>query len=130
MNMTILIWQHYIYRPYIDPTFLYIWGKKQQTATLIYHATGISVPTTNMPLKCQRDATYANYIHMHISDNYVSTYTYYELTAINNATRNTAVHTFHRIGICPWTHMPATLHIYVPVYQNCTLHVYPTVLHI
>ena len=55
------------------------------------------VPTINMPLKChicQLDL-------VHISDNYVSIFTLYELTAINNVTIHNDMHTFHIIGICP-----------------------------
>ena len=31
-------------------------------------------------------------------------------------TRNTGIHIFHIIGICPWTYMPAILYLYVPLY--------------
>ena len=30
---------------------------------------------------------------------------------------------FTFIGICPWKNMPATLHIYVPLYYYCSLHI-------
>ena len=46
----------------------------------------------------------------------------YNLTAINSVTRNTAIHTFHIIGIYPGTNMPTTLHIFVPLHYYCTLH--------
>ena len=44
--------------------------------------------------------------HVHIWHNYASIHTSYELATINNVTRNTAIHTLHIVGICPWTNMP------------------------
>ena len=67
---------------------------------------------------------------MHASDNYVSIFTLYELTAMNNIITNTAIHTFHIIGKCPWINMSITLYIYVPLQYYCYLHVGPTGLHI
>ena len=57
-------------------------------------------------------------VHALIWGNFVNIYIYtsYELTIINSATRCTAIHVFHFIGICPWTNMPATSHIYVPLH--------------
>ena len=44
-------------------------------------------------------------------------------------TRNTDRHTFYIIGICPWTNMPPTSHIYVPLHYYCGLHIDLTLLH-
>ena len=65
-------------------------------------------------------------INVQIWDNYVSIYASYEPNTINNVTRNTDIHTFHIIGICPWTNLPVTLHIYVPHHYYCGLHRDPT----
>ena len=59
----------------------------------------------------------------------VSIYASYKLAAINNMTRNTGIHTFHIIGICPWTDMPATQHINVTLHCYCSLHIDSLVLH-
>ena len=53
---------------------------------------------------------------MQLSDSYVNLCTSYELNAIYNVTRNTAVNTVHIIGIYSWKNMPARLHMYVPLY--------------
>ena len=45
----------------------------------------------------------------------------YKLTEINIAIRNTGIHTFNIIGICPWTNMHATLPIFIPLCYYCTL---------
>ena len=50
-------------------------------------------------------------LHVHIWDIYVSIYTSYGLIAIKHVTRSTGIYTFHITGICPWTNMPATLHM-------------------
>ena len=52
--------------------------------------------------------------NVQIWENNISIYTLYELTAINSVTSSTAIHTFHITGICPWTKMSATSHMYVP----------------
>ena len=57
---------------------------------------------------------------MQISGNYISIYTSYELTSVNNMTINTCTHIFHIIGICHQTDMPATLHMYVALNIYCT----------
>ena len=64
-----------------------------------------------------------NLVQVHIWHNYFSTNTSYELNTINNVTRSTAIHTFHIIGICPWTNMPAPLHINVPLHYYCHLQI-------
>ena len=51
-----------------------------------------------------------------IWDNYVSIYTSYKSTAINNGIRNIGIHTLH-IGISPWTNILATLQLCIPL--NC-----------
>ena len=78
-----------------------------------------------MPIKCH----ICQLLHVHIGDNYVSIYISYELTAINKFTRNTGIHTFHIIEICPWTNMPTTMHIHVPQHFYCSLHIDPILLH-
>ena len=69
-----------------------------------------------MPFKCHIYATCA-WLYMQISGKYISTYTSYELNAINNMTSSTVIHTFHITEICPWTNMP-----------NCIAHICPTTL--
>ena len=69
-------------------------------------------------------------LHVQISDNYVSKYTSYELNAINNVTRSTDIHIFHITDIYPWTNMPMTLHMYVPLHFQCSIQIDPTLLHI
>ena len=32
------------------------------------------------------------------------------------------IHTLHIIGLCLWTNMPATLHIFVPLHCYCSVH--------
>ena len=91
---------------HVGPTVLHT---QEKTATFIYYAITIYVPTTNMPLKCHMYATYAT--SCVISDNYISKYTSYEWSTINNVARNTGIHTFHIIDICSLTNIPATLHI-------------------
>ena len=56
---------------------------------------------------------------MYTWDSYVSIYTLHELTAVKNITTSTCIHTFHIIGICPWTHMPAIWHMK----SHCTTNV-------
>ena len=58
---------------------------------------------------------------VHVS--YVSIYTSYELTEVNNVTRNTHIHTFKIIDIYLWTNMPATAFV-------LTLYLDPTLAHI
>ena len=72
-------------------------SKKQQTATLIYHAIVTYVPTTGMPL----NFNIYQLVHVQISDNYISRYSLYELPAINNVSTSTCIHTFHIDGIAP-----------------------------
>ena len=55
-------------------------------------------------------------------------YTLYKLTTINNMTIRTSIHTLH-IDICPWTNMPATLHIFVSMQFYCS-HMDPRLLNI
>ena len=55
------------------------------------------VQTANMPLNCN----ICQLLHVHIPENYASTYTLYELTAINNVTKSTGIHTSYITGICP-----------------------------
>ena len=74
---------------------------------------------------CPSNATYMPHVPI-TSCTYIqhslSIYTSQELNAINNMTKNTAIYTFHIIGICPLTNMPAAFHIYMPLYYSCSLH--------
>ena len=60
------------------------------------------------------------FLHVHISDNYVSIYTSYELTAINNMTRRISIYTSHywhmplKKYACPITHVCQT----APIIQS------------
>ena len=48
----------------------------------------------------------------------------YELTAINNVSINTGIHTFHITGICPGKNMPTTECILYSKYRlNTTAHI-------
>ena len=47
---------------------------------------------------------------MQILDIYVSMYTSYELSTMNNVTSSTDRHTFHIIGTYPCTNIPASLY--------------------
>ena len=51
------------------------------------------------------------------------------LNAITNVTKSTGIHTFDITYICPWTNMPITLHIYVPLNFYCSLHMDHSLLH-
>ena len=102
-------------------------SKNKQTATSIYHVTAMCAPTVicpSMPHLCQ----ICKSVHVQIWGNYVSIYTSYELHAVNNVIRNTGIHIFHITGIYPWTNMPATMHIYVPLHIYCNLYTDPTLL--
>ena len=68
--------------------------------------------------------------HVHIRDKYVCIYASYELSTFNSETRCTSLHTFYIIGICPWTHMPVILQMYVPMHCYQSLHKDPTLLYI
>ena len=69
-------------------------------------------------------------VHMHTWHNYITIYTSYEINIINNVTRSSGSHKFYIIGICPWTNMPATLHIDAPLHFYNSLHIDPTLPHI
>ena len=99
--------------------------KQKQTATFIFHAISIYLPTKTIPLKCH----ICQLSQVHIGHNYIHIYTSYELNAINNVFRSTGVHTFHIIDICPLTNMSAILLIYVTLHFYCSLHIDPTLLH-
>ena len=61
-------------------------------------------------------------------ENYVSIYPSYELTAMNNVTRNSGIFTLHIIGICPYTNMPNKPHLYVLLYIQYSLNLDPILL--
>ena len=75
-----------------------------------------------MPLKCHIYIL----VNVQISGNYISINASYELTQINNVTRNTGIHTFCIIGICPWKDMPTKWYIYVPLHCISGLQIDPT----
>ena len=104
---------------HIDPTcFEHNYQNSTNYNNYFTHITAKYVPETDIPLKCHM---YANQfigrcvtaISVHIS---------HELTATSNVTRSTGIHTFHNIGICPWTNMPVMLHEYVPLHLYCSEH--------
>ena len=85
-----------------------------------------------MPYLCQQqicpsNATYMSHcqlVHVQIWDIYVSIYTQYELTAMNNGPE--ALVYIHRYyWIYPWTNIPVTLLLYVPQDCCCNLHISP-----
>ena len=60
---------------------------------------------------------------MKIWGNYLSIYTSYELTTVDNVTRNTGILTFHITGTFPWTNMPPTACLLHSIYRpNSTAH--------
>ena len=92
---------------------------------LYQYTITIFVPTNQMPYGFHICLLF----DVQIPDNYVSIYTSYQLTKINNATRNAAEHTFHITSICPYTNMPARSHMYAPLHYSCSLYIDPKVLH-
>ena len=74
----------------------YMYAKTEPTIIYTSHAIGIFGPATNMPF----NMNIYRLVHVHISHNSVSINTSCELNA-NNMIRNTPIHTFHIIGICP-----------------------------
>ena len=97
--------------------------KKKTTAISTSQVIAMYVLTRNMLLKGH--ISKAVYVH----DISVWVYVSYELTAISKMTRSTGVHTFHIIGICPWTNISPTLHIHVPLLSYHSLHIDPTLSH-
>ena len=75
---------------------------KKQTASFFYYALAtyvlIHVPRRNMPLKLQVYSYYFMCIYEKAMSVYI--YTSYVLTAVNNVTRSTGLHTFVITGIC------------------------------
>ena len=69
---------------------------------------------------CLSNATYIQWVHMHISENCISIYTSYQLSPLKVTTKTT-IHIFHINYIHSWPNMPATLHIHVPLHTNSTL---------
>ena len=64
-------------------------------------------------------------IHVHMN-NYVNIYASCGPIAMNSVMGKTCIHTFHIIGICPWTNMTPTSHIYVPLHYYCGPHTNPS----
>ena len=60
------------------------------------------MPTTNMPLKFYK----CQLVNVHISENYISLYTSYNLMAFNSVTTSTSIYIFDNINIWPKTNMP------------------------
>ena len=111
---------HYARRIYRS-NILQMCSKTQVNALSTSHGFAMHVLTTDITLKCKIYATYANNF-ICTEHSYVNIYTSYELTTINNVTRNTGIHTFYTTGICPRTNMSAKLHMYVSLYYYCSLH--------
>ena len=86
---TLLLW--YTYRPH----FTAHKSHPKQSATGIPHIIAQYVPETNMPYQHH----IGQLLHVQISNNYVSVYTSYELTASNIVTSSITIPTFHIIGI-------------------------------
>ena len=80
---------------HLDPTFSHT-SAKHNWLQYILHILLLSMFWQHI---CPSNATYVNKF-MCTWHNYVSIYASYELTAINNVTRITGVHTFHIIGTC------------------------------
>ena len=97
-----------------DPTHLPTFTKIQPTTILTSHIIAKYMLEKNA-LKCHIYAIFANYI-MYTWDNYATIYTSYELSAINIVTTNTGIHSIHIIDICPWTNIPTTSHMYIPLH--------------
>ena len=70
-----------------------------------------------MSLKCHRYAICSQFVHVHISDNYVSTYTSYQLKTFNNVTKSTGIHAFHIRDICPTKYAYHIAHVCPTVYK-------------
>ena len=95
-----------------DPLFFHVSATTQSTAISTSRYCHVCVNNkyaSQIPHICH----ICELLHVHIWNNDVSTFAWCELTAINNVTRNTSIHTFYIIGICPRTNMLATLHILV-----------------
>ena len=69
-------------------------------------------------------------IPVQIWNNYISIFTSYQPLAFDIVITDTGIHTLHFIGICPWWNRSATVHIYVPLHDQCSLHMDLTLLHI
>ena len=84
------------------------------------------LPSIFQKVLCMSNATYKPHIPIsscvHIKDKHVTIYASHEPTAIYNVIRNTAKHTFHINGTFPWTNIPGTLNMYVPVHCYCDLY--------
>ena len=97
----------------MDPTHLPISAKIQPNATATFHIIVKYVPEEDMLLKYQIHATYANYF-IYRYQTAMSLY----IPLINSPHQislQTLVHTFHILGICPWTNMPVISHMYAPL---------------
>ena len=109
---------------------LFCIGVSNTTNCNIYsHVIVMSVPATNMPLKCQIYAQIQvslcphKLVYVHISlctQSCVSINAIYEITANNNVARSTGIHKFHITGICSMKYIPVTF-TYI---SNCTTTIY------
>ena len=93
--------------------------KKPQTATFNYHVITIYVPTANVTLQMPHICQICQLLHVQIYDNYVSIYTSYHLTAMNNVTRITGIYTSSLLVYA--LNKYALLHIYVILDIYCSL---------
>ena len=55
-------------------------------------------------------------VYLQITDSYVSIYTSYDLTTVNNVSTSTGIFTLQIISICLRTNMPGTSQIYMPLH--------------
>ena len=97
--------------------------KKKHCNFYCYQAITIYVPTTILSLKCNM----CQLLHVQVSNGYIIIYTSYELTAINNMTRNTAIHIYFTITYAPeqiachtthMSHYPNTV-VYMSIPHYC-----------
>ena len=98
---------------------------KTTNCNYIYHAIIIYISATKVPFKY-------HICHLHyeqIWDYCVHIYNSSELNATNSVTRNISIHAFYITSICPWTNMPATLHMYALLHFHYSLNIDPTLLH-
>ena len=98
--------------------------KVQTPATDSSHIIATYVPETNILFSCHIHGKYDNYIRCTYQTKMSV------CTTIKCVTSSTGIHTFHNIGICPWTNMPTRLYMYVPPYKYCSVHVDPILLQI
>ena len=121
---------------HIYPTALLLWSSYRPHIT-VYTSTKIETTMCNRYSKhycqiCVRNKYAPQMSHMQISScsdvRQLCQYLHHAWTSINIVARNIAIHSFHLIGICPWTNIHATCHMFHCTYSS--LHIDPALLHI